>query len=52
MFAVVYPILIGLLIICIVTGRYERIINDFQLTRDTKEDLVTQIDICENMRKL
>lgn len=27
-------------------------LNDFQLTRDTKEDLVTQIDICENMRKL
>lgn len=27
-------------------------LNDFQLTRDTKDDLVTQIDICENMRKL
>lgn len=27
-------------------------LNDFQITKDTKEDLVTQIDICENMRKL
>ena len=27
-------------------------LNDFQMTRDTKDDLVTQIDICENMRKL